>query len=79
MATFHTVSLNRGVDGTRYSDFTTSSGTVGAVFTPSGDITLVVGDGLGLTKKDVNLILQGFTRFFENAQQVGPAGFDVAL
>ena len=66
----HFVSLNRGVTGEKYSDFTT-----GAASTPGNDVELRVADGASLTRKDVILILDSFERFFENAQQVSTAGF----
>lgn len=69
----HFVSLNRGVSGTKYSDFTT--GTSSAA---TDHVELRVLDGASLTKKDVLLALEAFERFFENAQQVSAAGFDVA-
>lgn len=69
----HFVSLNRGVNGTKYSDFTT--GTSSAA---TDGIELRVLDGAGFTKKDVKLALEAFERFFENAQQVAAAEFDVA-
>lgn len=55
-----------------YSDYTTG------VATNAGDtIELRVRDGAGITKKDVLIAIEAFERFFENAQLVGPAGFDV--
>jgi hypothetical protein len=69
----HFVSLNRGQEGSKYSDFVTgtaSSGNVG--------IELRLGDSAGYTKKDVILALKAFERFFENPQQVVPAGFVVS-
>ena len=69
----HYVSLNRGISGTKYSDFTT--GTSSAA---TDKIELRVLDGASLTKKDVVLALEAFERFFENAQQVSTAGFDVS-
>lgn len=69
----HYVSLARGVQGFAYNDFTTGTSSTG------GDgIELRVLDGASLTKKDVIIALEAFERFFENAQQVGAAGFDVA-
>lgn len=70
----HFVSINRGVSGEKYSDFTT--GTSSAA---TDKIELRVLDGASLTKNDVQLALRAFERFFENAQQVTAAGFDVAL
>lgn len=69
----HFVSLNRGQEGQRYSDFVTgaaSSGNVG--------IELRLDDAAGYSKKDVVLALDAFKRFFENAQQVGGSGFAVS-
>jgi len=68
----HFVSLNRGEEGFRFNDFTT-----GTASTAGDQIELRVLDGAGLSKKDVINALESFVRFFENAQQVGPAGFDV--
>jgi hypothetical protein len=68
----HFVSLNRGEPAMNYSDFAT-----GTASTATDQIELRVKDGAGLTKKDVVLALQAFERFFNNAQLVGPAGFDV--
>lgn len=70
----HYVSLNRGVAAGKYSDFTT-----GTSSTAGDAIELRVKDGASLTKKDVQLALEAFERFFANAQQVSAAGFDVAL
>lgn len=70
----HYVAINRGVTGEKYSDFITGTSSTAGTNT----IELRVADGASLTKEDVNLALKAFARFFENAQQVGPAGFDVA-
>lgn len=64
----HFVGINRGLNGTQYSDFTTGTSTGGT------DIELRVGDGLNLTRKDIDLALEAFERFFQNAQQVAAAG-----
>ena len=69
----HFVSINRGVSGTKYSDFTT-----GTSSTATDKIELRVLDGAGLTKLDVVKALEAFEWFFENAQQVKTAGFDVS-
>jgi hypothetical protein len=70
----HFVSLNRGEQGMLYSDFATGTSST------SGDqIELRVKDGASLTKKDVQIALEAFERFFANSQQVVAAGFDVAL
>jgi hypothetical protein len=70
----HFVSLNRGEAGMTYSDFTTGTST-----TAGDQIELRVKDAASLTKKDVQLALEAFERFFANSQQVVAAGFDVAL
>lgn len=69
----HFVSLNRGVTGTKYSDFTTGTSSTG-----TDQIELRVLDGASLTKLDIIQALESFERFFENAQQVSAAGFDVS-
>lgn len=69
----HFVSIRRGVDGFKYSDFTT-----GAASTAAAEYELRVLDGAGSSKKDVIKALEAFERFFENAQQVSAAGFDVS-
>lgn len=66
----HFVSINRGVPGVKYTDFTT-----GAASTAGDDIELRVADGKNLTRLDVELALEAFERFFENSQQVVTAGF----
>lgn len=70
----HYVALDDGVEGFKYSDFTTgTSNTVGV-----HQVELRVQDGTNLTKKDIINILDAFKRFFENAQQVSAAGFGVS-
>jgi hypothetical protein len=69
----HFVSLNRGQEGSQYSDFvsgTSSSANVG--------IELRLDDGANFTKLDVIKALDSFKRFFENAQEVSAAGFAVS-
>lgn len=68
----HYVSLNRGVEGSKYSDFTTGTSSAS-----TDAVELRVLDGAGLTKLDVIKILEAFEHFFENAQQVKTAAFDV--
>ena len=68
----HFVSLNRGQEGSLYSDFVTgaaSSGNVG--------VELRLDDASGFTKTDMIKALDSLKRFFENAQQVGASGFVV--
>ncbi len=69
----HFVSLNRGQEGEKYSDFVT-----GTASSANVGIELRLGDSANYTKKDVMLALEAFERFFENAQQVSAAGFVVS-
>lgn len=57
----HFVSINRGKDGFKVSDFTT-----GTSSTAGNDIELRVADGANLTRKDVVLALEAFERFIED-------------
>ncbi len=69
----HYVSLPRGVEGTRYSDFTVgTSSTAGNLF------EFRVLDGVTPQKVEVLKALKAFERFFENAQELVSTGFDVA-
>jgi hypothetical protein len=69
----HYVSINRGVEGFKASDFTTGTGST------AGDaVELRVLDGASLTRLDVVKALEAFERFFENAKLVSAAGFDVS-
>ena len=67
------MALNDGVEGFRYSDFIIGTASTVNV----NQVELRVADGTNLTKKDVYGILKAFKRFFENAQQVSAAGFQV--
>lgn len=69
----HFVSLARGVEGTKYSDFTT--GTTSAT---TDLFELRILDGVTPKKVEVLKALEAFERFFENQQQVVTAGFDIA-
>ncbi len=72
----HFVSLNRGQEGSLYSDFTTGAASSGTTF-----VELRVGDTAGAnipTKVEIVKALEAFARFFENAQQVSAAGFVVS-
>lgn len=69
----HFVALTRGTEGGKYVDFVTgTSSTATALF------ELRVLDGVTPKKAEVIKALDAFKRFFENAQQVTTAGFDVA-
>jgi hypothetical protein len=67
----HFVSLTRGTEGTKQSDFTT--GTSSAA-TDLFEFRIL--DGVTPTKVEVNKALEAFERFFENAQWCG-SGFDI--
>ena len=68
----HFVSVARGVSGTKYSDFTTGTASnAGALY------ELRIADGIRPSKIEVELAIKAFDRFFDNAQQVVAAGFDV--
>ncbi|HWU27350.1 MAG TPA: hypothetical protein VN154_13210 [Rhizomicrobium sp.] len=69
----HYVSLPRGVEGSKYSDF--NSGTSSSA---SDLFEFRVLDGVTPTKVEVHKALKAIARFFENAQEVSAAGFDVA-
>jgi len=72
----HFVSLTRGLDGSKYSDFTTGTASSGTTF-----VELRVGDTVSPnipTKVEILRALKAFERFFENAQQVSAAGFIVS-
>jgi len=75
----HYVSINRGAEGSQYADFHTAT-TEPAGTAPAGVDLFVFSilDGVTPTKVEVDKALEAFERFFENAQQVGSAGFDVA-
>jgi hypothetical protein len=72
----HFVSLTRGLEGSKYSDFTTGTASSGSVF-----VELRIGDAgtpaLTPTRVEIIKALEAFERFFENPQQVGSAGFVV--
>lgn len=70
----HYVALNDGVEGFKYSDFITGTASTAG----TNQVELRVQDGTNLTKKDIYNILEAFERFFQNAQQVSAAGFQVS-
>lgn len=69
----HYVSIARGIEGTNYSDFTTGTSSTGADL-----FELRVLDGVTPSRVEVIKALEAFRRFFENAQQVSAAEFDVS-
>lgn len=68
----HYVAVARGVQGTKYSDFT-----VGTSSSATSLFEMRVLDGVTPTKMEVQIAIEAFERFFENAQQVAAAGFDI--
>lgn len=68
----HFVALARGVEGTKYSDFTTGTSSAATAL-----FELRVLDGVTPHRLEVIKALEAFQRFFENGQQVSAAGFDV--
>jgi hypothetical protein len=70
----HYIALDDGEEGFLATDFTIGvANTVGV-----HQVELRVQDGTNLSKKDIHLMLKAFARFFENAQQVKAAGFQVS-
>jgi hypothetical protein len=69
----HFVSLARGEEGFLFSDFTTGTSSAATDL-----FEFRVLDGVTPTKVEVRKALAAFARFFENAQLVGPAGFQVS-
>lgn len=55
------ISINRGKDGFKPSDFTT-----GTSSTAGDDIELRIADGASLTRKDVQIALEAFERAYAN-------------
>jgi len=72
----HFVSLTRGLEGSKYSDFTVGTATSGSVF-----VELRIGDAVTVpttpTRVEILKALMALQRFFENPQQVSAAGFVV--
>jgi len=68
----HYVSLARGAEGTSYLDYTT-----GTSSSASDLFEFRVLDGVTPSRLEVVKALEAIERFFENAQQVSAAGFDV--
>jgi len=68
----HYVSLARGTEGSQYSDFHT-----GTTESATDLFSFSVLDGVTPTKIEVDKAVEAIERFFQNAQQVSAAGFDV--
>lgn len=68
----HFVSLTRGTEGSKYSDFTTGTSSAATDL-----FELRVLDGVTPTRVEVLKALEAFERFFSNPQQVSAASFDV--
>lgn len=69
----HFVAITRGLEGSKYSDFTTGTSSASTAL-----FELRILDGVTPKKIEVLKALEAFERFFENSQQVTTAGFDVA-
>lgn len=69
----HFVAIARGVEGMKYSDFTTGTSSAATAL-----FELRILDGVTPKKAEVLKALKAFERFFENQQQAVTAGFDVA-
>jgi len=69
----HFVAIARGVEGEKYSDFTTGTSSASTAL-----FEFRVLDGVTPKKVEVLKALKAIERFFENRQQVTTAGFDVA-
>jgi len=68
----HFVSLKRGIEGTKSSDFTTGTSAT------TDQFEFRVLDGVTPTRVEAVKALKAFEWFFANAQQVADAGFDVS-
>jgi len=68
----HFVALARGVEGSKYSDFT-----VGTSSAATALFEVRILDGVTPSKVEVLKAMEAFERFFENTQQVVAAGFDI--
>lgn len=69
----HFVAVARGVEGTKYSDFTTGTSSAATAL-----FEFRVLDGVTPKKVEVLKALEAIERFFQNAQQVTAAGFDIS-
>lgn len=68
----HFVAIARGVEGSKYSDFTTGTASSAATL-----FEFRVADGVTPSTVEVFKALEAIERFFQNRQQVVAAGFDV--
>jgi hypothetical protein len=68
----HYVSLGRGEEGMKSSDFATGTSSAATDL-----FELRILDGVTPTKVEVHKAIEAFERFFENAGQVATAGFDI--
>lgn len=69
----HYLILDRGEEGFNYSDFTVATSDILTQL-----FSFRIHDGVTPKKVEVLKALEAMERFFENAQQVGSSGFDVA-
>lgn len=67
----HFVSVKRGIEGTKSSDFTTGTSAT------TDQFEFRVLDGVTPSRVEVLKALLAFQHFFQNGQQVSAAGFDV--
>lgn len=68
----HYVALTRGLEGEAYSDFTTGTSSSGTAL-----FEFRVLDGVTPDRVEVKKALKAIERFFETADLVSTAGFDV--
>lgn len=68
----HYISLARGVEGTKNSDFTTGTATNATAL-----FEFRVLDGVTPSRVEVKKALEAFEWFFDNGKQFTDAGFDV--
>lgn len=69
----HYISLSRGEEGLKSSDFTTGTASAG---TDLFEFRIL--DGVTPKKIEVKKALEAFERYFENPQLASAAGFDIA-
>jgi len=69
----HYISFNRGVEGTKYADFTT-----GTSSTATNLFEFRILDRVTPRKVEVLKALKAFERYFEDAHMIVGSGFDIA-